>query len=66
MPIYEFTCDECDLRFEEILPATHTDTPPCPLCETNAKVRKLLSACVHQTAAAGSRTQGCRPQSGFS
>lgn len=66
MPIYEFTCEGCDLCFEEILPATHTDTPPCPQCKTARKVRRVLSACVHQSSATGSRTQGCRPRGGFS
>jgi len=66
MPIYEFICEGCTLCFEEILPATQTITPPCPQCKTAEKVRKLLSACVHQSAAADSQTPGCRPQGGFS
>jgi len=66
MPIYEFICDRCDLCFEEILPATYTDTPLCPLCETDEKVRKLLSACVNQPTTTDSRTPECRSRGGFS
>ena len=66
MPIYEFICDRCDLCFEEILPATRVEIPPCPLCQTEEKVRKLLSACVRQTLTTDSPAAGCRPQSGFS
>jgi len=66
MPIYEFICDRCDLRFEEILPATRVETPPCPLCQTEENVRKLLSACVRQPSAPESGTTGCGTRSGFS
>lgn len=66
MPIYEFICDRCDLRFEEILPATRVETPPCPLCQTEENVRKLVSASFRQTPAPDSGPSGCRPRSGFS
>ena len=40
MPIYEFFCDHCELRFEELL--RNGEKPRCPECAT-ADVRRLLS-----------------------
>ncbi|HYP56348.1 MAG TPA: zinc ribbon domain-containing protein [Solirubrobacterales bacterium] len=41
MPIYEFECDGCGERFEELLGAGATDAP-CPRCGS-ARTRRLLS-----------------------
>ena len=41
MPIYEFECEECGVRFEELVAAA--DTPvACPACGS-ARTRRLLS-----------------------
>ena len=41
MPVYEFECEECGERFEEL---TASDTPeiPCPSCGAR-RTRRLLS-----------------------
>ncbi len=43
MPIFEFECESCHNRFEEIRRATDTTTPECPSCHEK-KVKKLVSA----------------------
>jgi putative FmdB family regulatory protein len=42
MPIYEFECEECGRRFEELLPAATVEVE-CPRCGS-ARVRRLMSA----------------------
>tara|TARA_Y100000310_G_scaffold12233_1_gene12656 strand:+ start:1576 stop:1878 length:303 start_codon:yes stop_codon:yes gene_type:complete len=35
MPIYEYYCDKCDGKFDEVLPMARYDEPttePCPAC----------------------------------
>ncbi|MDO5484187.1 MAG: zinc ribbon domain-containing protein [Desulfovibrionaceae bacterium] len=32
MPMYDFLCPKCGEKFEELVPAQSTDTPPCPKC----------------------------------
>jgi putative FmdB family regulatory protein len=41
MPVYEFECEECDERFEE-LTASDTRSLECPRCASN-RTRRLLS-----------------------
>ncbi|HWO70761.1 MAG TPA: zinc ribbon domain-containing protein [Actinomycetota bacterium] len=41
MPIYEFACDGCGHRFEELLARTAAD-PACPSCGS-ASVTRLIS-----------------------
>ena len=38
MPIYEFECQECGARFEELIPAG--DTAPCPQCKSSEVQRR--------------------------
>jgi putative FmdB family regulatory protein len=42
MPIYEFECDECGARFEELV-AAGTAGVACPECGS-ARTRRLISA----------------------
>jgi len=42
MPIYEYTCDKCDKKFEILIMGS--DKPVCPCCG-NAKVKRLISSC---------------------
>ncbi|MBA3866109.1 MAG: zinc ribbon domain-containing protein, partial [Solirubrobacterales bacterium] len=42
MPIYEFECEECGARFEELL-AAGAMAIPCPQCGSS-RTRRLLSA----------------------
>jgi putative FmdB family regulatory protein len=41
MPIYEFECEGCGERFEELVGAG-VESAPCPVCGT-ARTRRLLS-----------------------
>ena len=49
MPIYEFICEHCELRFEELV--RNGDKPRCPECSTNDIRRMLSSFAVHSTSA---------------
>jgi len=44
MPIYEYCCQRCEERFEQLVPL-RAEHPPvtCPRCGTQ-EIRKLLSA----------------------
>lgn len=51
MPIFEYECEQCGKRFEELV--FGDDVPPCPACGT-ANTKKLLScACFAMTGGAG-------------
>lgn len=41
MPIYEFECEECEVRFEELVAAGET-TIVCPEC-SSSRTHRLLS-----------------------
>jgi putative FmdB family regulatory protein len=43
MPIFEFECESCQHRFEELRRASDTTLPECPVCRAE-KVKKLVSA----------------------
>jgi putative FmdB family regulatory protein len=40
MPIYEFECEECGSRFEELV-AADAALPPCPSCASTRIVRLI-------------------------
>jgi putative FmdB family regulatory protein len=42
MPIYEFECERCKFRFEELV-SVEAPAPPCPQC-ASVRVRRLFSA----------------------
>lgn len=43
MPLFEFECENCHHRFEELQSASDTTLPECPACN-QATVKKLVSA----------------------
>ena len=49
MPIYEFICEHCELRFEVLV--RNGDKPHCPECDTGDVRRLLSSFAVHSTSA---------------
>lgn len=57
MPIYEFECEECGRRFDELI-AVDADAPPCPVCGSG-RVRRLLS----QVSPPGRQPRGARVRS---
>jgi putative FmdB family regulatory protein len=45
MPLYEFHCSKCDLKFEVVLDVRDYDRlPPCPKCGTAEYVRHVVSS----------------------
>jgi len=56
MPIYEYTCEECNCDFEMLVTGTDDRHVTCPKCDGN-HVKKLLSrACI-----GGSSFGSCSP-----
>ena len=44
MPIYEYLCPDCDLKFELLRRQSQaSEAAPCPRCHNGAK--RMLSAC---------------------
>ena len=67
MPIYEFLCDHCEVRFEELV--RNGDRPRCPECSTNDVRRLLSSFAVHSTSAnvgGGGASKSCSSCAGSS
>ena len=56
MPIYEYRCDKCGRRFEELV-LTASDEVECPHCGCG-KVERLISPF-------SSSKGGCAPSGGF-
>ena len=42
MPIYEYRCESCNVRFEEFLSSSEKPSPPCPACGSET-VERLMS-----------------------
>lgn len=66
MPIYEFLCPDCDLRFETLVPLCACGEPqPCPGCQRRAgRVPSSFAArtgCKSQAAVPGGK-RGNRPR----
>ncbi|MGQ9490368.1 MAG: FmdB family zinc ribbon protein [Anaerolineae bacterium] len=46
MPVYEYYCANCELRFEALRPMSQSDTPiACPRCQA-PDARKVISVFV--------------------
>ncbi|MFP5389051.1 MAG: FmdB family zinc ribbon protein [Thermoleophilia bacterium] len=60
MPLYEFECEECGERFEE-LTGSKTRSLPCPRC-ASAQTRRLISP----VSPAGRQPRGAKVRSGES
>lgn len=58
MPIYEFECEGCGVRFEELVAAGATEVP-CPECGAT-KTRRLLSS----VSPPGRQPRGAKVRSG--
>ncbi len=43
MPIYEYECQSCKHRFEELVSTSSDEMPECPECRQK-EVKKLMSA----------------------
>ena len=58
MPIYEYECESCKHRFEELQDMNAAAPSACPKCK--GSVRKLLSASTPLSSKKGSSGQTCR------
>lgn len=64
MPLYEYACDACGYRFEELVSRTDSPNPPCPKpSEQNqepcrGQTRKLVSASHFQLVGGGWAADG--------
>ena len=43
MALYEFYCEACDHRFEQIARSDSPDKGKCPKCQSKDRTRKLIS-----------------------
>ena len=41
MPIYEYTCKDCNNEFEELVSSDKVDNPKCPECSSDKTERKM-------------------------
>ncbi|MFP4354024.1 MAG: FmdB family zinc ribbon protein [Phycisphaerae bacterium] len=51
MPIYEYTCSDCNNEFE-LLVANHRAKPSCPSCDSKKLQRKFSTFAAHQKSSA--------------
>lgn len=57
MPIYEFTCNECNNRFETLV-LNSREKAQCPQCHSE-KLKKMISA--HTIGSATAEAPACTP-----
>ncbi|PID76331.1 MAG: hypothetical protein CSB24_07245 [Deltaproteobacteria bacterium] len=65
MPIYEYKCQDCNQRFEEITSSAKNDQPVrCKSCNS-VNTRRVISAAGYRVGSKAS-SSGCSGKSGFS
>jgi putative FmdB family regulatory protein len=47
MPIYEFVCQECGVRYEHVQSFSATTLPACPSCQSKHVARMLGRPAIH-------------------
>ncbi len=47
MPIYEFVCQECGVRYEHVQSFSATTLPACPACQSKHVARMLGRPAIH-------------------
>ncbi|GIU80743.1 MAG: zinc ribbon domain-containing protein [Bryobacteraceae bacterium] len=67
MPMYEYRCEECGAKYEQLRRMSEADTNlECPACGS-LNVRREVSACAIGGSASSSNSGGgCVPRGGFS
>jgi putative FmdB family regulatory protein len=46
MPLYAFTCKDCNHSFESLVRAADTEAPTCPSCNSAALEQMVSKICV--------------------
>jgi len=65
MPVYEYYCPDCDIKFEKLVPLSRAqEQPPCPNCG-GGKAQKLLSTFA-SVRSSGNGVDASAPSAGFS
>ncbi|UCD93889.1 MAG: zinc ribbon domain-containing protein [Candidatus Zixiibacteriota bacterium] len=64
MPLYEFNCQECNEKFEELVSSSEAAIK-CPKCGSD-KTLKLFSTFASNALKAASACGDCKPSPGFS
>ena len=60
MPLYDFVCESCDRRFEDLV--RRDEIPECPQCGSAKKVERQLPVfAVKSGGGAPSAPEPCRP-----
>ena len=59
MPIYEYRCKECGVKFEKVLPMSSSPVPPCPSCGSSGPEKLISVPGGLGGDTAGFRGQGC-------
>ncbi len=62
MPIYEFICEDCNNKFEELV-FGNPDSVKCPKCN-GENTKKLMSVCRKKISGNGSSFEGQSSSSG--
>ncbi len=67
MPMYEYRCQQCGAKYEQLRRMSEADTNlECPLCGSR-NVRREVSACAIGGSSSSSKSGGgCAPRGGFS
>lgn len=66
MPIYEYICNTCEHKFEQLtISSNDNKEPTCPEC-ASTDVKKIISAPSLSINLASDPAQGCNPKSPFS
>ena len=60
MPLFDFVCDGCQHRFEDLVKAS--ETPACPRCASKAVLRQLPLFAVQGGAGSGPSMADMPPQ----
>jgi putative FmdB family regulatory protein len=57
MPIYEYTCEKCDKRFDQLVRSISAEVkPPCPACGSAETARALSVVAVGADAGGGGKS----------
>lgn len=64
MPLYEFSCLECNQKFEELI-SSSVKMAKCPKCGS-IRTAKLFSTFASNALKTDSACGSCKPSSGFS